>query len=602
MLFIEFANSLDKLEKISSRNEMTEVLSQLFAKLEPNEIKNATYLLTGRVAPSYLPVEFNYSVKLLVKAIAALLKRPDTEVLAEYKALGDIGEYVAEKISDYSESNEKRLTVNDVFVELEKIAFASGKNSQSEKQQIFTKLIVQLTAIEAKFIARMVVGKMRLGLSNKTIFDALSWAAKGDKSQRDLIEYAYGVSVDLGEIAKISLVDGVESLKNIHANPGTPVASKLVEREKNSEAIIERLGSCFIQPKFDGLRVQIHYNKAGFTTKSKKESKIDMFSDDGEKETVRIFSRNLESLTDMFPDVVAAVKKLDVQNIILDGEAIGFDIDSNTFLDFQETIKRKRKYDVQQTSQDVPLQVNLFDILYLNGEDLLTEKIEQRIKKLEEVFGVEAYDKPAGMFKLAETTLVKTTEELEALFNKYTSMNLEGLIAKDDDTLYKPGSRNFDWIKLKASSDKELVDTIDAVVLGYYFGKGARAKFGIGAILIGVYDKESDKYLSLTKVGTGFKDDDWALIKSTLDEYKLKKIPDNYAINKLLHPDVVILPKVVVEVEADSISISKNHGGQSEEAYSLRFPRIKKFGRDKNAQEATTVEELRQLYKLQQAR
>jgi DNA ligase-1 len=226
------------------------------------------------------------------------------------------------------------------------------------------------------------------------------------------------------------------------------------------------------------------------------------------------------------------------------------------------------------------------------------------MKILEQIFGKEAYTKPNTIFKLAETTLVSSTEELELLFNKYTALNLEGIIAKDDDTEYKPGTRNFDWIKLKASSSSELVDTIDAVVLGYYYGEGQRARFGIGAILIGLYDKDTDRYVSLTKVGTGFKDADWAKIKATLDPLTTKAVPDYVTINKLLMPDVLVEPKIVVVVEADSISQSKIHGDQdggiATAGLSLRFPRIKVFGRDKNPEDATTVKELRQMYSFQQ--
>lgn len=602
MLFADFTASLNKLEKISSRNEMTEVLAELFSKLEADEIKQALYLLSGRVSPSFLAIEFNFSIKLSLRAIATMVKQGDDKITDEYKKIGDIGEFTEKKLIEYGKQVDKHLSINEVFTKLEEIAFTNGKNSQLEKQQLFNALLIQVSPVEAKYISRIVVGKLRLGLSNKTIFDALSWAVKGDKSLRDLIEYAYGVSVDIGEIAKTTLTKGEKALQDVHAQPGIPVASKLVEREKDAESVIERLGTCFIQPKFDGLRVQIHYNKKGFDSGEKKKTELNLFNEKSEKEYVRIFSRNLEELTAMFPDVVEAVKKLPVDNIILDGEAIGFDEAEDSFLAFQETIKRKRKHDVKQTSLDVPLQVNLFDILYLNGEDLLTEKIEVRIKKLEQVFGKQAYTNPLGMFKLAETTSVDNAKDLQKLFDKYVKMNLEGIIAKDDDTLYKPGSRNFDWIKLKASSDKDLVDTIDAVVLGYYYGTGVRAKFGIGAILIGVYDRDNDKYVSLTKVGTGFKDKDWKKIKPALDEIRIKAMPDNYVINKQLQPDVIVSPKIVIEVEADSISISTIHGKETEESYSLRFPRIKVFGRDKQPQDATTVAELKQMYSFQQGK
>lgn len=601
MLFADFAAYLDKLEKLSSRNEMTALLAELFSKFAPEDIEKAMYLLSGRVAPGFLAVEFSFSTKLLLKALVSFSKQTEAQALSDYQALGDIGAYTEQVFSKYAKVSKPQLSLVKVFGELEKIALTNGKNAQSEKQRIYLALLAEATAVEAKYFSRILVGNMRLGLSTKTIFDALSWTLTGDKSLRDKIESAYGVSVDLGLIAKITLIEGVDALSRIQATPGTPVASKLVEREKTAEAIIERLGDCYIQPKFDGLRVQIHYNKAGFgATKKLPGQTLGMFSSEEPLEKVRIFSRNLEDLTPMLPDVVAAVQTLPIESVILDGEAIGFDANADAFLPFQETIKRKRKYDVDQTSSDVPLQINLFDVLALNGRDLLSERIEVRSKILEDIFGKDAYNKPLGIFKLAETTLVKTPQELDELFTKYVGQNLEGIIAKDDATFYKPGTRNFDWIKLKASAKTDLVDTIDAVVLGYYFGTGARAKFGIGAILIGVFDPDNDRYVSLTKVGTGFKDADWPIIKGTLDPIKVATLPKNYVINKTLVPDVLVAPQVVVVVEADSISISKIHGDKGGSGLSLRFPRIKLFNRDKSPQDATTIGELQRMYILQQ--
>lgn len=596
MKFQTFAEYLSRLESLASRNEMVVLLGELLNQLDKNEVRSAMYLLGGRVCPDFLPIEFGFSNKLIIRALSQYAKIPLEQAEAGYKTHGDIGKYTEELAEQKSLIN-SGSGVAEVYEQLSEIALTTGKNSQAEKQRLVIKLLEANAPVANRFLTRMLTGKMRLGLSAKTILDGISWAMAGDKSLRPQVEYAYGVSADIGLIAETAMKEGLAALEKSRVQPGFPVASKLVEREKTPEAIIARMGSCYIQPKFDGLRVQIHYNKDGLAgnlaTTGAGIGLPGMSLQ--QEEQVRIFSRNMENLTPMFPELVAAVKKLGVDSLILDGEAIGFDEATTSFLPFQETIKRKRKYDVEALSESVPLQAHLFDILSLNGQDLLNEPIENRLEKLKSII------KPGNsVFKLAETTLVKSEAELTELFEKYVAENLEGLIAKGERTIYKPGTRNFDWIKLKASAKSELVDTIDAVVLGYYAGRGVRNKFGIGALLIGTYDKEKDVFISLSKLGTGFKDADWGPIKTSLDAIKVDALLNDVKINKSLMPDVLVKPEIVVVVEADSISKSKMHGNDSDaDSYSLRFPRIKQFGRDKSPEDITNTKEMQRLFELQ---
>ncbi len=605
MTFFDFCSRLAKMEVIDSRNEMTVALADLFNSLQEEEIRPATYLLIGRVAPQFLPIEFNYSTKLIIKAIAEYSGTPGDKALADYKQLGDIGLF-AEKLVPQNQKVKTPMTLVEVFTRLQTVALSAGNNSQAAKQLQYLDFIKKSTPLEAKFLSRILVGNLRLGLSVKTLLDSLSWALKGDKSLRPIIEHAYGVCVDIGVIASIALTQGEASLAKLGVIPGTPVAAKLVEREKNSEALFQRLGACYIQPKFDGLRVQIHYNSKGFGDLPQKLiTEPGLFAEEAPSERVRIFSRNFENLTAMLPDLVAAVQNLPVDSIVIDGEALGIDWENGSFLPFQETIKRKRKHQVAEMANSVPLQANLFDILYLDGEDLLAKPLGYRYEKLSTILK----KSKERRLKISENFTANNAEEIANLFNKYTAQNMEGIIAKAINGTYDPGTRNYDWIKLKASSDKQLVDTIDAVVLGYYYGEGTRAKFGIGALLIGIYDSENDRFVSLAKIGTGFKDADWDKIKTTLQPLIIEKLPENIIIEKTLLPDVLTLPKIVVVVEADSISRSKIHGmatkikkGSTEVAkgLSLRFPRIKVFGRDKAAQDATTVTELEKMFALQE--
>ena len=584
MKFAEFAGYLNKLEHISSRNEMVLVLAELYKKLG-SDAAEATYLLQGRVAPLFMPVEFNFSGRSLLKAFAVQFPQGDAEKL--YKGLGDYG-LTAEKLLGNAKS--AGLSVNEVHSKLTEITTLQGKNSQTAKQKLFLELLYKLSAQEAKYVCRIIIGTLRLGLSEKTVLDSFSWMLSGDKSLRGDIEYAFGVNADLGVIATILKEKGMQELTKIKAQAGIPIAVKLVEREKTVVDVFERFGKCIVQAKYDGLRAEVHFNKIGFKSIS-----TTRFVLDTSAEKVRIFSRRMESLTTMLPDVAEAVSRFKLDSIILDGEAIGYDPKTGAFAPFQETMKRKRKFDIAETAKGIPLKVFCFDILMLNGKDLLKTPLQERLKILEKVLA----ENQSDTFVFSESPVVDSVEALQKKFDQYVSEGLEGLIAKGLDTVYEPGTRNFDWIKLKAASQSELADTVDAVVLGYYPGTGMRAKFGIGALLIGYYDERDNKYYSLAKLGTGVKDEQWGIIKKRLDKIKLKELPENVVVDKNLIPDVIVNPEVMMVVEADSVSVSKLHGLKGE-GFSLRFPRLKEFDRiDKGPHDTTTPKELARLQKLQ---
>ena len=443
------------------------------------------------------------------------------------------------------------------------------------------KLLKSVDPISAKFIIRTILGKLRLGFSEMTLIDAFSWMCVGNKSLRKEIEHAYNVCVDIGLIVSSLKKDGIDGIEHMKVEVGIPIRPAAAERLPSPKAIIEKLGTCIAQPKLDGFRLQVHVN----TTKS------------GKKE-VNFFSRNLKDMSEMFPDLKQAFEKLPVKSLICEGEAIVYDPSTGSFLPFQETVKRKRKHGIEEVMEQLPLQFFIFDLLYLNGKSVLSKTHEERRKLLDGIFKKVKSD----VIQVIEEKKVKTAKELENYFTSNIAAGLEGLVVKRPDSIYTPGKRNFNWIKLKRHEEGELDDTLDCVILGYYDGSGRRAKFGIGAFLAGVLNKTQDAFETIAKVGTGLSDAEWADLKKRCDEIAIKNKPRNVECAKDLYPDVWVSPEIVCLIRADEITRSPSHmAGKTEKnnGYAIRFPRFMGYRPDKSVDEATTVKEIKQLFKNQ---
>lgn len=594
--FLKLSETFEIVEKTASRNEMTEILKDLYENLSIDEVQMVSYMLQGRVAPSFIPAEFNFSEKSVLNILSTMVGK---DVLTVRAQTGDIG-LTAEKVLS---GEGGKMSISDVYDLLWSVVNTSGSGSSERKAGFVSAALSSMSALEAKYLSRIVSGNLRLGASVKTLLDAFSISLVGDKSKRGLLDHAYGVSTDIGYIAKLVYGKAPErALESVTAQPGTPVSSRLVERVKTFEELFERLGESFyIQPKYDGLRCQIHKSEDGFAASyegrvwDKRFEVLDpsasLFSQSAA--VVRLFTRNLEDVTEMFPEIVEAAKQIPANSFILDSEVIGWDAKAGTFKTYQDTMTRRRKYDVGSASKDVPVRAFLFDILYLDGQPLLEIDTEKRLKVLEDV-GVSA----GSEIVLSESIEVFSVAEVRARFEKWVGMGLEGLIAKTKGGGYTPGSRNFEWIKMKKSVSKDLVDTVDLVVLGYYFGSGKRAGFGVGAILGGVYNTALDRYESVTSIGTGITDEMFKSILVRLEKAKAVEKPKNVIIEDILEPDVYVNPEVVISVEADSISKAIGKKDRPAEGLSLRFPRLVEFDRDKIPQDATSVEELERIYML----
>jgi len=570
MTFSNLAQYFEKLEATSKRLELIDILSKLFKESNAEEIGKICYLIQGRVAPFYEPTELGMAENMVAVSIARAYGKTKEEVIKDYRRLGNMGK-AAQDLSAKHKASTKKLSVTEVFNELLSIAKTTGAGSVEKKVVILSELLKNLDPASAKYVANIPVDTLRLGIGDPTVMDALSIARTGKKELRPLIEDAYNKTSDLGFVAENFYKHGEKGLKEIKLIVGKPVRPALAERLPNADEAVKRLGNEFAaEPKFDGFRVAVHK--------------------DGNK--VELFSRNLENMTHAFPDLVEAVKReVKAKSVIMEGEAIAFNPTTNEFLPFQETTKRRRKHEVEAMAKKLPLVLFAFDLLYLNGEDITQKPHTQRRKLLESIL-----DKNNIIIRIAEERIIHNAKDILEFFNEAISEGLEGLMLKKLDAPYKAGGRGFHWVKFKRSQSGSLTDTVDCVLLGVYTGKGKRTEFGVGGLLVGVYNKKKDRFETISRVGTGLTDDEFRRVNELSKKLRVSHKPAR--VESKIEPSFWLEPKVVLEIVADEITKSPIHtaGEENGIGYALRFPRLVKFREaDKRAEDATTVEEIKKL-------
>ncbi len=570
MRFAKLVDYLAQLEATTKRLEMTAILGKLFKEASEEDIAPIVYLTQERLGPAFEPIDFGIGEALAAQALAKATGKGVDAIKKLYKQKGDYGVVVEKLLTNKGNI----LSVKQVYDRLMQIATTSGEGTVEKKTGLLADLLGKVSGREARYLLRIPLGRLRLGIGDPTVMEGLSWSKTGDKSLRPQIERAYNVCSDLGEVATLFKSGGVDALAKISVEVGKPVRMALAERAKSAEDIVTRLGKGAIEKKYDGFRCQVHKQNG----------------------KVRIFSRNLEETTEMFPDVVEGiVSQVKAKTAILEGEALAFDPATDEFKPFQITMQRKRKYGIEEMSKESPLRLVAFDLLFLNGKDFTGEPYEKRHDTLEKIIA------PGDKIQVAEHLVTQDAKEIEKFFMDAITGGLEGVMAKRLDSKYQAGARNFNWIKLKRSYQGHLSDTVDCVIVGYLRGRGMRARFGIGAALIAVYDEKDDRFVTIGKVGSGFKDDEWPKLRKMLDEIAVGNKPAR--VDALMQPDVWVEPKYVVEVQADEITRSPIHtAGKVGDGpgYALRFPRAVHFIRaDKKPEDATTVKEILAMFKKQ---
>ncbi len=570
MRFSKLVDYLARLEATTKRLEMTAILGALFKEASAEDIAPIVYLTQERLGPAFEPIDFGIGEALAAESLAIATGKPKDEIRKLYKQRGDYGTVAEELLGKEG----KRQMVASVYDRLKEIATTSGEGTVAKKTQLLADLLKKMAGPEARYLLRIPLGRLRLGIGDPTVMEGLSWSKTGDKSLRPQIERAYNVCSDLGYVAKLFKEGGVEALTDIKVTVGKPVRMALAERAKSAEDIVTRLGKCAVEKKFDGFRCQVHK----------------------EGDRVRIFSRNLEETTPMFPDIAKGVTtQIRNKTAILEGEALSYDPETGEFHPFQVTMQRKRKYDLEAMSVKFPLRLVAFDLLYLDGTDYTGQPYSQRHDKLAEIIA------QGDGLSVADHIVTQDAKEIEKYFMDAITGGLEGIMAKRLDSRYQAGARNYNWIKLKRSYQGHLSDTVDGVIVGYLRGRGMRARFGIGALLVALYDEKKDQFVTVAKIGTGFSDEEWPRLRGLLDEIAVDHKPAR--VDAVMTPDVWVEPKYVIEMQADEITRSPIHTAGKvgdEPGYALRFPRVVGFIRtDKKPEDATTVKEILAMYEKQ---
>jgi DNA ligase-1 len=574
------ADAYERIEATTKRLEMTDLLVGLLKDTPRQVVDKVAYLTQGKVYPDFVGVEIGVAEKLAVKALARASGERESEVQEELKRSGDIGETARVFISKKKQVTffQEPLTVQRVYETLDKMAKTSGSGAVDLKLSLLAGLLAAATPKEAKYIMRTVTGNLRLGVADMTVLDALAVAFGGGKEARDDIERAYNISSDLGRVAKTVAEEGMEGIRRFRVSIDEPIRPMLAERLPSAEEILEKLGGkCVAEYKYDGERLQAH--KRG--------------------ESVVLYSRRCENISDQYPDAVELLKEyVKAKEAILECECVAVDLDTGEMRPFQELMHRRRKYGIEKAIEDYPVSLFMFEMLYVDGEDLTLEPYPTRRKFLEKTVKV------SDRVRLADNIIAHDADELEKFFLEAIQNGCEGLVCKSisENSVYQAGARGWLWIKYKRDYKSEMTDTVDLVVVGAFHGRGKRAG-SYGALLLAAYNQDDDTFETVTKCGTGFTDEDLGNLPKLMQNHVVKQ--KHPRVNSLLKADVWFEPAVVIEVLGAEITLSPIHtcaldSVRTGSGLAIRFPRFTgKYRSDKAAEDATTSVEMLEMYRNQ---
>ena len=576
MEFAILAQTFKKMEETSKRLELTKLLVDLFEKTPYEIISKLVYLIQGKLRPDFEGIELGVAEKLAIRAISKSSGIPIKRVEESYRKEGDLGHAASIILEQKTQTTfvVEDITVERVYETLYKIAKLEGTRSQDMKMKYISSLLNDASPLEARFILKILLGTLRLGIAENTLMDALATAYTGAKENRQLLEKAYNVSSDLGKVAEAAAKNGLDGIKTFQVAVFNPIRPMLAERVKSEKEAIEKMDAEFAaEYKLDGERAQIHLKN----------------------DEVRLFSRSLENITSYYPDIVEKIpKNLKSSDVILEAEVVAVNEDTGDFLPFQELMHRRRKYKIDKAVSEYPITVNFFDLLYLDGKSCLDIQYTKRREMLEDVLIENEFA------KLVPMSVVHSENEIEDVLENSINAGCEGLMLKVLDASYRAGSRGSYWLKLKREYRNELGDSLDLVVIGAFFGKGRRTG-RYGTLLLAAYDDQNDIFPSTCKVGTGFTDEHLDQLYQLLqDKVTVKK---NSRIDSDMEADVWFEPVLVLEIVASEITLSPIHKTafnviRKNSGLALRFPKFTgKIRMEKTAEDASTIEEVITLYK-----
>ncbi len=578
MEFSIISEMFEMMEKTTKRIELTNILVELLKKTPKKIIPNVVYLLQGIIRPNFEGVELGIAEKLAIRAISKSAGLPIKKIEDDYREGGDLGLTASNilKIKTQTTFTAEKITVERVYETLFKIAKLEGKGSQDLKMKYISSLLNDATPLEAKFVLKILLGTLRLGIAENTVMDALAIAFTGKKENRVQIENAYNVSSDLGKVSLIVATDGIDEIKKFKISLFSPIRPMLADRVQSEKDVIKKMPEQFVaEYKLDGERVQIHK----------------------QSDKIVLFSRRLENITQYYPDIVERIgKTLNVNEGVFEAEIVPINENTGEFLPFQELMHRRRKHKLDKAVSQYPITVNFFDVLYYDKKDCLNLEYSERRKILEQIVHEDNFS------KLVPMLFVKNENEIEDFLENSINAGCEGLMLKDPSAPYRAGMRGSNWLKLKREYRNELGDSLDLIVIGAYFGRGRRTGL-YGTLLLATYNPEKDNLPSICKVGTGFTDESLDQLYQILsNKVTLKKNP---RIVSEMEADIWFEPELVLEIVASEITLSPIHKTgldliRKSSGFALRFPKFTgKIRYEKAVEDASTGEEVFALYKRQ---
>ncbi len=566
MLYRTLAEAFEKLERTASYLEKNSVIAELLRRTPEEEIERVVLLLLGRPWPAYVSKETGVGLQQLKKAIAKASGYSTGEVDKLMRELGDLGEVAARLIGKKKQATlfTEKLTVKKVFERIRQLPEVTGEGSVDRKTDYISELLTSASPVEAKFVVRTVLGDLRIGVAEGRLRDAIATAFDIDPEE---VEHAYMLTTDYSMVAKAAAVGGRKGLGKLSVCVGHPVNPMLAQRAEDIDEILERMGGkAAFEIKLDGIRIQVHK----------------------EGDQIQLFTRRMEDYSGMFPDLIEPLRNaVGVRRAIVDGELVAIDKRTGRPMPFQEVLRRRRKYGIKDTAEQIPVQIQLFDVLLVEDRPMLSEPYTRRRKMLEKIVRV-----VEGRVGVVEQKVLDKKDEIQKFLDKAVRIGHEGLLAKDLNSNYRAGRREFLWLKLKPT-----VETLDLVVVGAHYGKGKRAGV-FGSYVLAARDEETGRYRTVTRCGSGFTDEDLKDLTKMFKKIQIKRPHEE--VDMEIETDAYFEPRVVFEIAYEEIQVSPEEKHTS--GMGLRFPRYLRVREDRRPEEITTVREIEELFELQERR
>jgi DNA ligase-1 len=583
MLFNVLATYYQQLEETSSRLTIRDILVDLFEKSSNNEdIGIIARLTSGQIFYAWEETKIGMAEKSVLNAVIkayGIPKKTAEELLNKFGDVGTVIEKVRRTKKIKSLMTPKPWTIQDILDGLRKIGSYSGKDSTKKKDALIARYVSIMSKTEAKFFVRMFTNDLRIGVKDKSIIDALAIYKFNDIKVKETLEKAYNVYPDIQHICLITLNEGLEGIGKISLKPGIPFHGMAAQRLDSFTEIHEKLGDDFaVEWKYDGERIQVHIDK----------------------EQITLYTRRYDNATNQFPDIVKELLRVfKGRRLIFEGELVAYNKKTGKLRPFQELMRRRRQYDIEQISKELPVNLFVFDLLFEDGKEYIDFSYKERRNKLEILLN--SID--SNQIQPSHQKIISSDDEFEEAFSNAIDAFCEGLIAKRLDASYKSGKRGWEWIKLKKDyTSQALSDTFDLVVVGGFHGRGRRTGM-IGTFLLACYNKNTEKLETVCKLGTGFSEEQLKEFSKLLQPLTVISAVSTLIYNNTaLKPDIWFKPEIVFEIQGAELTISPSHTCAQnliegdDRGLSLRFPRFIKLREDRAVPDITTSDQIFDFY------